>query len=819
VTQDRNETRPARSDTKTRSLTLARAALFWEKAWPAAWPALGIAGLFLVLALTDLLPLLPGWLHLLVLAGFAAGLAWSLYRFAQALALPSASAAARRIERDSGFRHRPLAALGDELAVGGGDAFSEALWRAHLERMRAQLGRMRITLPRAGLAARDPRALRLLLIVVLALGFVAAGSDAPHRLARALLPQLGPFATRPAATVELWLTPPTYTGLAPIFLRAPTAAQETAAREKTAPPPAPATVNVPVGSKLLGRVQGGSGVPQLHLADKTIPFKSVDESTYQLENQPMSGDRLEVRQGGRTIGAWAIRMVPETAPTIAFATPPAATQRAALRLEYTAADQYGLAKVKAEIRRVNAPKGEQPIELDLPLSNGHPKQAHETSFHDLTPHPWAGLPVTIQLFAKDEAGKTGKSDAVETVLPERTFHNPVARAIIAERKELTADPAKRFEVSAGLTAIASQPGLFHGDIPVFLALIAARARLQLSDTPATIASVQKLLWDTALAVEEGHLPLAERELRDLQKKLQDALDRNAPDSEIQDLISQLENAIDRYLAAMIQQQMQNPEQNQPPLDQNAQQLRMQDLHKLLDQMREMARTGARDAARQLLSQLQDMLENLRIARGNPNGQAQNGAGELMRNLDRLIGRQDDLLQRTFREAQQGRDGPPMAPPGQGRGAAEQEALRRALGEIMRRFGEMTGQIPDPLGRAEQDMGQATGALNRDAPGEAADAQSQALDQLRQGREAMMQQLRNQFGQQNPNMFDPFGPSRDPLGRVTPGYGNYDANDVRIPDHGAMQRAREIEEELQRRAGERQRPEIELEYIDRLLKRF
>ncbi len=55
--------------------------------------------------------------------------------------------------------------------------------------------------------------------------------------------------------------------------------------------------------------------------------------------------------------------------------------------------------------------------------------------------------------------------------------------------------------------------------------------------------------------------------------------------------------------------------------------------------------------------------------------------------------------------------------------------------------------------------------------------------------------------------------------MTPGYGNYDANDVRIPDHGAMQRAREIEEELQRRAGERQRPEIELEYIDRLLKRF
>ena len=35
----------------------------------------------------------------------------------------------------------------------------------------------------------------------------------------------------------------------------------------------------------------------------------------------------------------------------------------------------------------------------------------------------------------------------------------------------------------------------------------------------------------------------------------------------------------------------------------------------------------------------------------------------------------------------------------------------------------------------------------------------------------------------------------------------------------LQRAREIMDELRRRAGERQRPKFERDYIDRLLRRF
>jgi hypothetical protein len=61
--------------------------------------------------------------------------------------------------------------------------------------------------------------------------------------------------------------------------------------------------------------------------------------------------------------------------------------------------------------------------------------------------------------------------------------------------------------------------------------------------------------------------------------------------------------------------------------------------------------------------------------------------------------------------------------------------------------------------------------------------------------------------------------RDPLGRERPGNGSYDDGDVKIPEQADVQKSREILDELRRRAGERFRPTIERDYIDRLLKRF
>jgi hypothetical protein len=64
-----------------------------------------------------------------------------------------------------------------------------------------------------------------------------------------------------------------------------------------------------------------------------------------------------------------------------------------------------------------------------------------------------------------------------------------------------------------------------------------------------------------------------------------------------------------------------------------------------------------------------------------------------------------------------------------------------------------------------------------------------------------------------------GQSRDPLGRSQPGMGMIDTGDVQIPDKSDLQRAREILDELRRRAGEPARPKPRRDYIRRPLQRF
>ena len=89
-------------------VSLSRLALFWEGAWPALWPVAQIATLFLVAALLDLLPLLPGWLHIILLAAFALAFlraAWLGFRHLQ---VPDRIAAQRRLEQVNDLPPPPL---------------------------------------------------------------------------------------------------------------------------------------------------------------------------------------------------------------------------------------------------------------------------------------------------------------------------------------------------------------------------------------------------------------------------------------------------------------------------------------------------------------------------------------------------------------------------------------------------------------------------------------------------------------------------------------------------------------------------------------
>ena len=64
-----------------------------------------------------------------------------------------------------------------------------------------------------------------------------------------------------------------------------------------------------------------------------------------------------------------------------------------------------------------------------------------------------------------------------------------------------------------------------------------------------------------------------------------------------------------------------------------------------------------------------------------------------------------------------------------------------------------------------------------------------------------------------------GKRQDPFGRTRDSSGGMNARDVGIDDGDELQRAREIRAELRSRSGQRQRPEIERDYINRLLREF
>lgn len=831
-------------------LALSWLARLWEDLWPKLWPAAGVVGLWIVLALFDVPPRLAGWLHAGLLAAFAITSLCLLWLGLRRWEIPGRRDALRRIEQVNALPHRPLLALEDEILAGRDDREARRLWRIHQERLRRVVRSLRIGLPRPGLFRHDPYALRVGLAVALVTGFAVAGPEIPARLARAMVPDLTGLGGGMSARLDAWITPPAYTQKPPIFLTMADGSANGAAG---------AEVAVPEGSTLVARVTGGgSTTPKIQRGGDTVPFEVEEGAGYRFEGILAETGRVSVSQSGRELGVWDIKVVPDLAPVVSFLHPPSATARRSLRLDVQATDDYGVTKITARIVRSGAvAEGAAlaklpPIDLSLPLSGADGKTIRSMSFHDLTPHPWAGLPVRIRLTAHDAAGQTGRSEAVELVLPERVFTHPVARAIIQQRKLLALYPDRnRLRVGGSLEAIAWEYERYREDVVVFLSLTAVSRQLAGGSlgSPEALAEVLDVLWNVALRVEDGMLSLSERALRDAQQALMDALSKNANDKEIERLLRDVERALDKYFDALTEMMRNMPRQRAdqlPPMDPNTLRMSRDDFKKLLDQIRELSRSGQKDAARQMLSQLRALMESLRMRRFAQPNQQQRRAMQMLNDLQGLIRDQQKLLDQTFREAQ--RRGqmqesrplrrfprqlfPPGSRPQEGQRAqprpmpgesGQQEALRRRLGELMRQLGEMSGNIPRPFGRAERSMRESTKQLGQGEAGKAVPPQGQAIDQLQQGARSATKQLMQQMGRRG--MLGrqgemPNGQQRDPFGRDPNSSGQGAATgDVKVPDKDRVRAARQLRDELRRRAGERTRPELEREYIERLLKEF
>lgn len=862
---------PRRSRGFRLMVAVARVVVSFERMWPVLWPVVAVLGGFLAVSLLDLWQLLPVALHWAGLAGFATLLAAALWHARGALALAGADAGLARLEHDSGIPHRALRALDDRLPAEVADPATRALWEAHRARLARMVGRLHLAAPRSGLPSRDPWALRAALLLLLVLALVDARGEYGARLLAAFAPTGARAAPPPPIAAQLWVTPPAYTRKPPL------GAEQTATAERLV---------VPSGSEALAQLHHlpeGSDPTAARLVapgQEPRPLAALGPGSGEARVALGESGRLAILgPNGRELAGWSLEVLPDQAPTVSFVDEPKVTHRGVLRIAFEASDDYGVSEIALELATATRP--EETERLPLAKSQPRPGKLASAAYSDLLAHPFAGLPVRLRLIATDSIGLTGQSGHLEVTLPERNFRNPLARAVIEQRKALVATPEQKAQIAGRLAALAETQaaGAIGATVPLSLRVAALRTRD--AETREQRRSVVDLLWEIALFIEDGALSSAERELRALQERLERALAEQASDAELERLLAELQEALDRFLEeltrqALAEQRDPGAQQQEPmqPVD-PSQMVDRQDLQRMLDRARELMRSGQRDAARQLLSQLREMLENLQVARGqrrqSPEQRALSDLQkmiELQRNLlDRshrmqqgALGneqRQDQMQGQQGRQGQQGQrgqrqqgqmgqrgqrgqqrqqgqmgEGQPMEggeaenalPDSPGRAAAEQEGLRRALGELMRRMGEQGMPIPRALGQAEMQMRGARDALGEGAPDRAAPPQSQALDLLQQGGQAMLEQMQQQMGQdQGPGPGrEPLAQGRrgrDPLGRSQFNDGGWDPRGELVPEEADLGRARDVLEELYRRSGERGRPPLELDYYKRLLDRF
>jgi uncharacterized protein (TIGR02302 family) len=805
--------------------------LLWERLWPALVSIATALGLFLAVSWLGVWQWLPAMgraigLFLFVVLTAAATVPLLLLR------LPSAYDGLRRLDRASGLPHRPATAVADEIAAGRDDSVSTALWQAHLERSLRAARELRAGWPTPRVAWRDPFALRALVLVLVIATFFAAGSERGKRIAAAFDWQ--GVVTPANFRLDAWVSPPSYTGRPPVILPGVHPGERAQASA--------GAVSVPSGQAHIDVSTSGGLVAAKDAAGAPTPAGSEEQ-------------RFTINAGGSAtvVGlsnedlTWTFNAIADRAPEIALAKDPEPQARGALLLAYKLEDDYGVVDAKATFQLASkddegrsAPRPLYgPPDFPLSLPQARVRKGVGQTVKDLTEHPWAGADVTMTLVAHDEAGNEGKSEPFEFRLPQRMFVKPLARALIEQRRILALDAEARDRVLVALDGLAIAPERFTPQAGIYLGLRSLYWDLGRAKSDDDLREVVQRMWSMATQIEDGNVSDAEQALRAAQDALRQALERGASDEEIKKLTDQLRAALNKFLQALAEEMRKNPQQLARPLDRNARQLRSQDLQNMIDRLENLARSGAKDAARQLLDQLQQMLENLQMARP---GNMDSGDDDMMSALDELgdmIRKQQQLRDRTFQQGQdmrrqrnQGQQGEN----GLGNLQRDQQALRDRLNQLMEQLrqrglgqnqGEQGEQGQDgaqSLGRAGDAMKDAEGSLGDGNPDSAVDSQGRALDAMRKGAQGLAQAMQQQGVGPGPGQPGRNGRMRaqqdtDPLGRPLRGRDYGDDATVKVPGEIDVQRARRILEELRRRFSDPARPQPELDYLERLLKDF
>lgn len=834
-------------------LLLTRAGMLAEQVMRAFWPFLSILALALaalMLGLQDRFAVETVWVSAaLVLLALTISAVWGVRQFR----FPTRAEALVRL--DESLPGRPIQAVLDEQAIGAMDADSVALWQAHQTRMAARAAQAEPVKPDLNLAARDPYALRYVALVALVVGLLFGsvwriGSVAEMTPGTAVAGQ-GP-------SWEGWVEPPRYTGLPTLYLA-----------DQTGP-----TLSVPQGSQITLRFYGELGAHHLTETSSRSGADAVDAP--ELDFVAEHSGQLSIQ--GPAGREWAVEVIPDSPPEIAVAESATAEAGGQMKLPFTARDDYGVvtgsALIELDLPAVDRryglvtdpdPREAVTVQLPMPIS-GDRSDFTEDLIEDFSQHPWAHLPVKISLSAQDAIGQVSDTAPYQTVLPARRFFDPLAAAVIEQRRDLLWARANAPRVSQLLRAISHRPEDIFRSETAYLRMRFILRRLETFTEfglkPDQQEEIAQALWDLALLIEDGTLADALERMRRAQERLTEAMKNGASDEEIADLMQELREATDDYLRQLQRLAQEDMEGQQGQQDQNGETMQMtqDDLQRMMDRIQELMEQGRMAEAQQALEEFQQMMENMRVTQGQGQGQQSEGQ-QAMEGLAETLREQQGLSDQAFRDLQeqfnpgaqtgesqgnQGRSG------GQGRGqshegqggegqgsdqsgegaqgqgslADQQQALRdelRRQEQGLPGAGTAEGDAArESLGRAGRAMDEAEDALRSDDLAEAIDRQSEAMEALREGMrelgEAMAQNQQNQPGQ-GTQEGDMQANNRDPLGRNPGAAGSISTDENLLQGDDVYRRARELLDEIRRRTGDTDRPKIELDYLKRLLERF
>lgn len=840
-------------------LLATRAGLLAEQMLRAFWPLMSLALLVLaalMLGAHEVMPIEALWgaavLSLLALLG---ALGFGIRR----LRWPGRMAALARL--DETLPGRPIAALLDQQAIGAGDAASAAVWRAHQKRMAARAATARAVAPDIRLAPRDPYALRY--VALLAFG-VALLFGSIWRVGTVTAMGPGDMALVGGPSWEGWIEPPRYTGQPTRYLN-----------DMTDPDLALAQ-----GSRLVIRFYGEVGA--LTLAE-TISGRTGPGDTGALVSAADPSQEFvathsgELRIDGPGGRRWDVAVIEDSAPQITVAGIAEAEASGEMTLPFTASDDYGVVAGQAVIaldtgalvRRYGLAVDPEPrervnVELPMPIS-GDRRMFTENLIEDLSKHPWANLPVTITLTAEDAAGHVTSAAPFATILPARRFFDPMAAAVIELRRDLLWSRDNAGRVSQILRAISYRPEDVFRKETAYLRLRAALRRLETFTSFGLSAKQQEeiaeALWVLAIQLEDGDLGDALERLRRAQERLSEAMKNGASDQEIAELMQELRDASEDYMRQLSRQARENGETlDQDSLPENTMQMTQDDLQRMMDRIQELMEQGRMAEAEQALKELQELMENMRVT----NAEGRNGQSEgqqAMEGLADTLREQQGLSDQAFRDLQEqfnpgaqagesqgnegksgglGRGESHEGQGGRGDGDGQEQGEGTQQGSLADRqqdlrdeLSRQQGQLPgggtpegdaarEALERAGRAMNGAEKSLRKDDLAGAIDRQSEAMEALREGMrslaESLAQDQRNQPGQGNAES-ERRAQNRDPLGRNAGSRGSIGTDEDLLQGEDVYRRARELLDEIRRRSGDGERPEIELDYLERLLDRF